>query len=160
MLETKIAHLGFIQNIITRMSEKGSSIKTYAITIMAGALAVSDKIQTIPFIVFTITIILFLFYLNAYFYRQEKLFRELYQEVATTSNINFSNTFSLNTASYENRVHGIFKIVFTQKSHNLLKFYLPLIVCTICLKVFMDYKIECKITSSNTTQTNPTGDKK
>ena len=142
MLDAKIAHLGFIQNVITRMSEKGSSIKTYAITIIAGALAISDKVNEWSFMGFILFISIPLIYLNAYFYRQEVLYRKLYDDSVRARR---NNNFSLNTSPYHSIVDNTFKIIFTQKSKNIFKFYTPLIIGVIAIKFIMSHSTNIDI---------------
>lgn len=94
-MEQKIAHLTFIQGIINRMGQNSFMIKGWNITIVAAlfALASKDANKTFVLIAYFPTFMFWL--LDTFFLQQEKLYRELYNEVAT-DNIK-SDNFTLDT---------------------------------------------------------------
>lgn len=90
--ESKIAHLSFIQNIISRIGSNSFFIKGWAITIISAiiALAISNSERVIIY-VSVIPVIAF-WYLDSFYLRKERLFRMVYDKVASEheNNINFS----------------------------------------------------------------------
>jgi hypothetical protein len=94
-MEQKIAHLTFIQGIINRMGQNSFMIKGWNITIVAAIFALAAKDTNKSFILIAYFPTFMFWLLDTFFLQQEKLFRELYNQVAT-DNIK-SNTFTLNT---------------------------------------------------------------
>ncbi len=79
--ETKIAHLQMIQAVITRMAGNSLMVKVWTVTLVAAlfALAAAD---TNGFFVYVAYLPAVMFWaLDAYFLRQERLFRKLYDQV-------------------------------------------------------------------------------
>ncbi len=71
-------HLELIQNVIGRLSQNSFAIRGWTITVISALLALSTKV-TICNIAFIPA--LFFWGLDAYYLRQERLFRKLYQAV-------------------------------------------------------------------------------
>ena len=97
-MDKKIAHLTFIQGIINRMGQNSFMIKGWSITIIAAlfALATHDTNKLFVLVAYFPT---FMFWvLDAFFLYQEKLYRILYEEVASGEIT--SDEFTLNTSSY------------------------------------------------------------
>lgn len=114
--DIKIAHLGFIQNIINRMAGNSFLIKGFAITFVTTLYSyLLDK-----HCVQIIFIPIFLFwYLDSYFLYQEKLYRKLYEKVA--KNEILSNEFSLNASICAGEVESFWKVLLWNKT--ILPFY-------------------------------------
>lgn len=92
-MEEKLKHLEFIQNVINRMAYNSFLLKGWSLTIISAIFALSlsncakEKFLLIAFFV------AFVFWsLDAYFLRQEKLFRKLYENaiLRTPDQIDFS----------------------------------------------------------------------
>lgn len=81
-MENKIKHMEFIQNIITRMNTNSFQVKGLSITITSAILALI--INNYDFKLAAILYFnLFIFWgLDAYYLSQEKMYRNLYTEVA------------------------------------------------------------------------------
>ncbi|MDR0556770.1 MAG: hypothetical protein LBG43_02720 [Treponema sp.] len=80
--ETKIKHLEFIQNVITRMNTNSFYIKGMSVTIMAAVLALyANSNNPLYFFVAIIPVVIFWF-LDAYYLQQERKFRGIYNDVA------------------------------------------------------------------------------
>lgn len=80
-MESKLKHLEFIQATINRMANTSFLLKGWSITIIAGLTALGvgrqQKMMIAVALVFTIAF----WFLDAYFLWQERLFRDLYNEV-------------------------------------------------------------------------------
>lgn len=80
-MENKLKHLEFIQNIISRMASNSFLLKGWAITIVSALIAISiDKNNCNYFNVAYFPLVIF-WLLDAYYLKQERLFRHLYDEV-------------------------------------------------------------------------------
>lgn len=81
MPDTKIAHLGMIQDIINRLSQNSFLLKGWAVVMVSGLLALGaarpesilDYLALFPVLAF--------WWLDAYFLREERSFRDLYNYV-------------------------------------------------------------------------------
>ena len=84
MEAAKLAHLQMIQAVVTRMAGNSFLIKGWSITLVAAlfALAAANTNELFIYLAYFPT---FMFWaLDAYFLRQERLFRKLYDHVRTT----------------------------------------------------------------------------
>lgn len=91
-MEKKIKHLEMIQAIIKRMASNSFMLKGWAVTLVTGIFVLSGKDNDkIYYLVAYIPIIVFWF-LDAYYLRQERLYRSLYEKVRALSDseIDFS----------------------------------------------------------------------
>lgn len=81
-LQAKIAHLGFIQAIITRMGLNSFLLKGWSVTLVAAIFALAAKQADRRFVLLAFFPIAVFWLLDAFFLHQEKLFRRLYEIVA------------------------------------------------------------------------------
>jgi hypothetical protein len=81
-LQAKIAHLGFIQAIITRMGLNSFLLKGWSVTLVAAIFALAAKQADRRFVLLAFFPIAVFWLLDAFFLHQEKLFRCLYELVA------------------------------------------------------------------------------
>lgn len=79
--ENKIAHLGFIQSIISRMASNAFAIKGWSVSITAAIVAAGIALKSIPIILVALIPVLTFIVLDSYFFLQEKNFRKLYNAV-------------------------------------------------------------------------------
>lgn len=94
--EKKIAHLTFIQGIITRMGSNSFLLKGWTVTLVAALFALAAKDSNKNFVLIAYFPIIVFWVLDGYFLYQERLFRELYRQVANDSII--SDQFEINPA--------------------------------------------------------------
>ena len=91
--ENKIAHLGFIQGIITRMAGNLFYLRGWVITLIAGILVFLTQLNSgkLPIIFLGVVIVIFWCY-DGYFLALERQYRDLYDEVRKKkeSEIDFS----------------------------------------------------------------------
>jgi hypothetical protein len=122
-LEAKVAHLGFIQDIINRMASNSFLLKGWAVTLVVAILTLSadSKLQkAIP--ISYIPVIMF-WYLDSFFLRQERLYRCLYSNVASDGGSGHS--FSMETQPYSREVPGTLALLL---SSTLRVFYVTIIL--------------------------------
>ncbi len=77
-MEEKLAHLGFIQAVITRMASNCFLVKGWSISLVAAIFVLSTHDANKDFMAIAFFPILVFWVLDAYYFRQEKLFRALY----------------------------------------------------------------------------------
>lgn len=105
--DKKIKHLEFIQNVITRMNTNSFQIKGWMITIVSALLALfaSGEKKEVLYLFVAIVPTLIFWFLDAYYLRQERKFRGLYDEVRTLSKSENQKEditdFSMNTEKYK-----------------------------------------------------------
>lgn len=126
-MEKKIKHLELIQGIINRLSSNSFMLKGWAVTLVAGIFAISSKdADKMYFLVAYIPVIVF-WVLDAYYLRQERLYRCLYDEVRTKQETEID--FSLDPSSLKNEKEDDFLSSLLSKTE--CGFYLPLaLICT------------------------------
>ncbi len=90
--ETKIAHLQMIQAVVTRMAGNSFRVKGWTVTLVTALLALA-AVDSNRFLVHVAYLPAAMFWaLDAYFLRQERLFRKLYDHVreAKDATVDFS----------------------------------------------------------------------
>jgi hypothetical protein len=122
-VENKLKHLELIQNIVTRMSNNSFLIKGWCVTLVSAVFVLSAKDANTTFVAVAIFPVIMFWVLDAYFLRQERLFRKLYDKVRfiDTNAIDFS----MNTAPFRANVASLLKVAFSQ---TLVLFYGAVIV--------------------------------
>src|SRR3989338_9679145 len=104
-------HLEFIQNIISRMANNSFILKGWSVTLVTGIIGFS-LVNSITHLIFLALIPALIFWgLDAYYLRQERLFRKLYDHTINTSKQ--SKSFSLNAEIYKSEIDSSFCIMFS-----------------------------------------------
>ncbi len=88
---TKLKHLEFIQNVITRMNTNSFMIKGWAVTLVAALFALSAKEANTKFYIIAFIPIVAFWILDGFFIATERRFRDLYKDAAskTESTVDF-----------------------------------------------------------------------
>lgn len=120
----KRKHLEFIQRIIDRMAGNLFFLKGWAVTLIAGLFVLSSKDSNPKFILLACFPIIIFWGLDGFFLSQERLFRDLYEDVAKRSEKNID--FSMNTKKYTKYAKNT--LVYSIFSPTLRWFYLSLIL--------------------------------
>lgn len=110
-MEAKIAHIQMIQGVINRMAGNSFLIKGWSVTLVAALFALA-AVNSNPLFVYLAYFPCFSFWaLDAYFLRQERLFRKLYDHVREllTTDIDFS----MDTSPFDADVESQFKVGFS-----------------------------------------------
>lgn len=114
-------HLEFIQGIINRMGGNSFALKGLAVTLVTAIIGISLGSNASPRLIFLALLPAIAFWaLDAYYLRQERLFRELYEAAIKYR----KDSFSLDIASYKKRVDSWPCVMF---SLTLILFYGALI---------------------------------
>lgn len=130
----RIEHLKIIQAIVDRMGRNSFAIKAASLTVIAGLLAVSLGIRSWEVAVAGIIPILMLWGLDAFFIRQERVFRRLYDIVrlGPAKDVGSADYFSMNTGQIQSEVSSMPETMF---SRTLPFFYMPLIVALVIVSI-------------------------
>lgn len=135
MTENQIKHLEFIQNIITRMNSNSFQIKGWMITIVSALLAIfaSSEKKEVLYLFVAIAPTLIFWFLDAYYVRQERKFRGLYDDVRTPPKSENQQEnipdFSMNTDKYKG---GKYRFCCCFTSSTILPLY-----GSVCLLLFV-----------------------
>ena len=111
--EDRSKHLEFIQNAINRMASNSFILKGWSVTLVTGIIALSLTTSTTRFIYLAFIPTLAFWGLDAYYLRQEKLLRELYDYVRAKEIKNIE-PFSLNTLIVKDKVGSWLSICFSK----------------------------------------------
>ena len=117
-MDKTIAHLGFIQGVITRMGANSFLLKGWSVTLVAAMFALAVKDADKRFMLIAYFPIFVFWALDAFFLHQEKLFRKLYEDVA--SGAVYSESCTLDTSVVRNKVPSGIAVFF---SKTLLSFH-------------------------------------
>lgn len=114
MPDDKAAYLGMIQLIITRMGANSFILKGWNVTLVSALFALSVKDSNTRFVMIAFLPALVFWILDAYYLRQERLFRKLYDEAsASTAQNQIVPLFSMATGKYQSNVEGMFSTMFS-----------------------------------------------
>lgn len=80
-MEAKLKHLEFIQNTITRMANNSFLLKGWAITVIGALIGLNKDGLDAKVVWIGIFLTLMFWALDAYFLKQERIFRGRYDEV-------------------------------------------------------------------------------
>ena len=108
-MENKVAHLEMIQRVITRMASNSFLIKRWSVTLVAALFALTAVNMNVLFTCLAFFPIFMFWALDAYFLRQERLFRKLYDHVRLFDRIDFS----MDTRPFEEQVAGVFGVAWS-----------------------------------------------
>lgn len=102
----RLKYLELIQSIISRMANNSFLIKKWIITLsLAGFTLFASKHENIYLSLIIFSVLIF-WILDGYYLRQEKLFRDLYEDKARISKVKLNN-FSMNTKKYNKNIINI-----------------------------------------------------
>ncbi len=131
-MDSKIKHLELIQSVINRMASNSFLLKGWSVTLVAALIALSakDADKTIVLIAYLPWIMFWT--LDAYYLRQERLFRKIYERVIELEEEEIN--FSLDTKPFKQEVDSWFKTGF---SVTLSIFHLILFVAILIVTVIL-----------------------
>ena len=131
-MENKRFHLEMIQGVINRMASNSFMLKGWAVTLVAGIFALAAKDADKLYFIITYVPIFVFWGLDAFYLRQERLYRRLYDKVRNQAEaeIDFSMNANLTEFSCKKTTYG--DVLFSKTE---LWFYLPLAVLTLIVIV-------------------------
>jgi len=119
-MEKKMKHLEYIQAVITRMNANSFMLKGWTVTLVVALFALDISKTSVSFIKISFLPAILFWVLDGYFLYQERLFRDLYDEVRNKdeSQVDFSMK----------RASNIWKFIDAALSKTLTLFYGVLII--------------------------------
>lgn len=131
-MSERVSHLGMIQAVITRMASNSFLIKGWSLTLTAAifALAADQGRASMAAVAFLPVVMFWL--LDAYFLRQERLFRKHYDAVRTAEGS--ASDFSMNTSPYLGKVSGLPRVALSQ---TLLLFHGSIVLTAVVVTVML-----------------------
>ena len=106
----RIKHLELIQTVISRMAHNSFLIKGWSISIATALFALAAKDGSARFPLIAVITIIALWYLDAFYLRQEKIFRNFYNKVLSSKD-NSIELFSLDVRDFTADVKSVLKIM-------------------------------------------------
>lgn len=111
MSADRTKHLEFIQNAISRMASNSFLLKGWTVIIAAALFALAAKDSNQRFALLALFPSLAFWGLDAYYLRQERLFRRLYDELRKLSDEKYDKAepFSMSTKNHSRKVASWFR---------------------------------------------------
>ena len=128
-------HLNYIQNTISRMSNNSFLLKGWAVTLISLLFLLSIRDSNYPLLLLSLIPIFTFWGLDAYYLRQERLFRKLYDAVRRNQ---VNEPFSMNTNLFDHLVGGWFRILFSQ---TVVPLYLTIILLNVLLQLLVIWRV-------------------
>jgi hypothetical protein len=135
-MDTRIAHLGFIQGVITRMGANSFYLKGWSVALVVGIFTLSAKDSDHRYILLAYFPVFMFWVLDAYFLRQERLFRKLYD--AVSQNVISRPNLSMSVKEFEDQVSCV---SITALSKTLISFHG--VIALVVLVVMFQLKRVC-----------------
>jgi hypothetical protein len=105
MNEQVIKHLELIQAIVTRLAQNSFTYKGWSITLVSAIFVLATKEANPRYLLVALLPTVAFWGLDAYYLRQERLFRKLYDAVRKAAVADLeSNPFSMDTSPYKGQV--------------------------------------------------------
>jgi hypothetical protein len=133
MTEETIKHLQLIQGVISRLAGNSFSYKAWAITIVAALFALSAKEVKAQYLFVAIIPTIAFWGLDAYYLRQERLFRKLYDSIRKgLPNVLGDGPFSMNTKPFQDEVASWLGACF---SRTIVGLYAPMLLIVLVVGI-------------------------
>ncbi|HDR2720995.1 TPA: hypothetical protein QCJ39_001163 [Enterobacter asburiae] len=129
-LPAKVASLASLQSIIARMASNSQLMKTWAITIVTGFIAIKSTFGGLGSISYMVPFLLCLSfsYLDSYYLSQERIFRDVYNKQAKIpvgSNVNYLDFKDLIVECSKQEKNSVKSCI---KSPSVIYFYIPMVI--------------------------------
>lgn len=127
----KLAHLEMVQSVINRMSSNSFQLKSWSVVLVSALFALAAEDSQVLFVYLAYFPSAAFWVLDAYYLRQERLFRKLYDYVRVLDESKID--FSMDTSRFASSVDSWFEVVF---SRTLLIFH-GVVLGTIVVVMFV-----------------------
>lgn len=129
-LPAKVASLASLQSIIARMASNSQLMKTWAITIVTGFIAIKSTFGGLGSISYMVPFLLCLSfsYLDSYYLSQERIFRDVYNnqaKIPVGSNVNYLDFKDLIVECSKQEKNSVKSCI---KSPSVIYFYIPMVI--------------------------------
>lgn len=122
-MSDRVAHLQIIQGVINRLSQNSFLLKGWAVVLVSGLFALAAGNSEILFVYLAYLPAIAFWCLDAYFLRQERLYRALYDEMREVEEADVD--FSMDTRPVADNVAPWYRVAL---SRTIIAFHLTLIV--------------------------------
>jgi hypothetical protein len=133
-MDGKLKHLEMIQAVITRMGSNSFSVKGWSVTLVAALFALAASQNKPDFVLIAFLPAIVFWGLDAYYLRQERLFRALYNDVASKKEEEID--FSMNTSAAKGAA-DVASLPMVAASTTLLMFHGAIVLAIILAKLFL-----------------------
>lgn len=128
-MDTKIKHLEFVQNVITRMNANSFLIKGWTVTLVSALFALAAKDANASYAIVAYIPIPIFWMLDGFYIYQERQYRALYKEILTKKPDEID--FNMDASGYSNTwLEGFF-------SKTLIPFYVASIVIALVVMLII-----------------------
>lgn len=79
--ESRLKHLDFIQGVVNRLSTNSFLLKGWSVILVSAIFMLSDRERDVAFMLLAFLPAMVFWGLDAYFLRQERMYRQLYDKV-------------------------------------------------------------------------------
>ncbi|MFO1439237.1 MAG: hypothetical protein U1F81_13045 [Verrucomicrobiaceae bacterium] len=135
--DSKLKHLEFIQNVITRMGNNSFLIKGWSVTLVAALFALADKDTDQSYSAVVYLPVFAFWWLDGYFLSQERQYRALFNDVAAKSDDQVD--FSMDASSYNKGYRSWFRTAF---SKTVFSFH-GVLLTAIVIVMFVIPRLKC-----------------
>ena len=133
-MENKYKHMDYVQSAISRMASNSFHIKGWNVTIIAAIVALSFKESDWRIYACALALNFVFWFLDAYYLRQEKLFRELYNQISKIDD-DEAVDFSMDTSKFKKEVLAIPRLMLTNISitplYSSISLVLLVLICIV-----------------------------
>lgn len=99
-MQERIAYLQMIQTVIERMARCSFLLRGWSVTLVSAIFAIAAKDSEASYVILAFLPIFAFWLLDGFYLFQERLFRELYKDVAANPN---NKSFSMDTRSFKGK---------------------------------------------------------
>lgn len=110
-MECKLKHLEMIQAVINRMAGNSFLLKGWSVTLVSALFALAAKDSNLMFLLVAFFPCICFWLLDAYFLRQERLYRKLYGDVA--DKLETEINFTMNASIFSEVIPSWFETAFS-----------------------------------------------
>jgi hypothetical protein len=107
----RIKHLELVQAVVSRMAANSFWLKGWSVTLVAAIVALAAKDADPRFALLAVVPVLIFWLLDAYFLRQERMYRKLYDHVRLHRSEEVD--FSLDATRFAGQVQGLGGVMFS-----------------------------------------------
>lgn len=135
-LTAKVASLASIQLIVARMASNSQIMKTWAITIVTGFVAIKSTLGSLGCLSYLVPLLICISfsYLDSYYLSQERVFRSVYNKLSSIPVGNGVNYLDFKEEIISSSGIASNSLVKCYKSQSVIYFYIPLaVISTIIL---------------------------
>ncbi|EFD0876670.1 hypothetical protein FEU66_21060 [Escherichia coli] len=136
-LPAKVASLASLQTIIARMASNSQLMKTWAITIVTGFIAIKSTFGGLGCLSYLVPLLICISfsYLDSYYLSQERIFRDVYNKLAAipvgnkVMYLDFKNEIFETSKKDKNSLMACFK------SPSIIYFYFPMTIISTAILI-------------------------